>query len=1078
MPRRNDIKKILIIGSGPIIIGQACEFDYSGTQACKALREEGYEIVLVNSNPATIMTDPGMADHTYIEPLTVESVTKIIVKERPDALLPNLGGQTGLNLSSALHKAGILDKYKVKIIGVKADAIERGEDREAFKDTMKKLGIPVPRSEICVSVEEALKVAVNLGYPVVVRPAYTMGGTGGGIAYNNEELIFLTNRGLGASLINQVLIEEAVIGWEELELEVVRDEKNQKITVCFIENIDAMGVHTGDSFCVAPMLTVPAALQKKMQELSYKIVDAIGVIGGTNIQFAHNPKDDRLVAIEINPRTSRSSALASKATGFPIARISTKLAAGLTLDEMPYWKKGTLEKYEPSGEYVVIKFARWAFEKFRQAKDVLGTQMKAVGEVMSIAKTFKESFQKSIRSLEIGRYGLGFAKDFYDLPLEELKLRLASPSSERVFLVYEALRKGMGIDELHSLTHIGEWFINEMKEMVEFEEEMLKSGWQKLSDDNLKKAKEWGFSDKYLAKIFKQKEVDVRIRRKKVVGNARFEPVPVSGINNAAYYYSTYASGKDLAPVSEKKKVLILGGGPNRIGQGIEFDYTCVHAAFALRDEGFDSIMINCNPETVSTDYDTSNKLYFEPLTLEDVLTIWEKNKPEGAIVQFGGQTPLNIAAELEQYGVKILGTSTKSIAFAEDRELFRQKMIELGIRQTEGATAFSLEEAIAIAKRIGYPVMVRPSFVLGGRGMEIIYDEKMLIKYAKEAIQVSPEYPMLIDCFLENALECEVDALCDGKDTFVAAIMEHIEHAGIHSGDSACTIPTRTIKGEHLKTINIWTDKIAKELKVVGLINVQFAICEDKVYILEANPRASRTVPLVSKTIGIPLARIATLLMLGKKISDFPELVHRKIPYVVVKEAVFPFNMFPEVDPVLGPEMRATGEVMGIDRDFGLAFYKSQESAGTKLPTEGNVLVTLTDKAKEELMPVAEKLTQMGFNIFATENTQRFLKAKGIESTFIKKLHEGRPNISDVIKDKKINLIINTPVGRASAYDDSYIRMLAIQYKIPYVTTMSAARATVDGIESTKKKQGEPKSLQEYHLMLKEEEVLITRRA
>ncbi|MGE5197193.1 MAG: carbamoyl-phosphate synthase large subunit [Deltaproteobacteria bacterium] len=1069
MPRRKDIKKVLIIGSGPIIIGQACEFDYSGTQACKALREEGYEIVLVNSNPATIMTDPGMADRTYIEPLTVDSLAKIIARERPDALLPNLGGQTGLNLASALHKAGVLDKYNVKIIGVKADAIERGEDREAFKDTMKKLGIPVPRSQICHSAEEALKVAEGLGYPVVIRPAYTLGGTGGGIAYNTEDLQILANRGLNASLIHQVLIEEAVIGWEELELEVVRDEKNQKITVCFIENIDAMGVHTGDSFCAAPMLTVPQELQKKMQELSYKIVDAIGVVGGTNIQFAHNLKDDRLVAIEINPRTSRSSALASKATGFPIARVSTKLAAGLTLDEIPYWRKGTLDKYEPWGEYVVIKFARWTFEKFRQAKDILGTQMKAVGEVMSIAKTFKEAFQKSIRSLEIGRYGLGFAKDFNNLTLEELKLRLAFPSSERVFLMYEALRKGMSVEELYSLTYIGRWFIEEMKEMVEFEEKMLESGWQKLSDDNLRKAKEWGFSDKYLAKIFKVKELEVRNRRKELMGNARFEPVPVSGVKNAAYYYSTYTPGKDEVAVSDKEKILILGGGPNRIGQGIEFDYTCVHAAFALRDEGLESIMINCNPETVSTDYDTSNKLYFEPLTVEDVLTIWDKEKPAGAIVQFGGQTPLNIAAELEQNGVKILGTSTRSIAFAEDRELFRQKMIELGIRQTEGATAFSLDEAVAIAKRLGYPVMVRPSFVLGGRGMEVIYDEEMLLKYAKEAIQVSPEYPMLIDRFLENAIECEVDALSDGDETFVAAVMEHIEHAGIHSGDSACTIPSRTIKSEHLKIINSWTEKIARELKVVGLINIQFAICEGEVYILEANPRASRTVPLVSKTVGIPLARIATLLMLGKKLSDFPELMHRKLAYVSVKEAVFPFNMFPEVDPVLGPEMRATGEVMGIGQDFGMAFFKAQESAGTKLPTEGSVLVTVTDKAKQELLPIAVKLSQMGFKILATENTHRFLKEKGIVSTFIKKLHEGRPNIADAIKNREIHLIINTPIGRMSVHDDSYIRMLAIQYKIPYVTTMAAARATVDGIESVKGKQSEPRSLQEYHLMLKE---------
>jgi len=1067
MPRRNDIKKVLIIGSGPIIIGQACEFDYSGTQACKALREEGYEIVLVNSNPATIMTDPGMADRTYIEPLTVESLTKIIIKETPDALLPNLGGQTGLNLSSALCKAGVLDKYNVKIIGVKADAIERGEDREIFKDTMKKLGIPVPRSETCLTEDDALRIAKELGYPVVVRPAYTMGGTGGGIAYNEEDLRTLSRRGMNASLIHQILIEEAVIGWEELELEVVRDEKNCLITVCFIENIDAMGVHTGDSFCVAPMLTVPLPLQKKMQDFSYKIVEAIGVVGGTNIQFAHNLKDDRLVVIEINPRTSRSSALASKATGFPIARVSTKLAAGLNMDEIPYWRKGTLDKYEPWGDYVVIKFARWAFEKFRQAKDILGTQMKAVGEVMSIAKNFKEAFQKAIRSLETGRYGLGFAKDFNSLSVEELKARLAYPSSERVFIMYEALRKDASVDELYNLTFIGKPFIKEMQELAKFEEEILSAGWQKLSDENLRKAKSWGFGDKYLAKIFKIKESEVRLRRKKAVGNARFEPVPVSGVKDAAYYYSTYTPGKDLVPVSNKKKILILGGGPNRIGQGIEFDYTCVHAAFALRDEGWETIMINCNPETVSTDYDTSDKLYFEPLTVEDVLTIWEKEKPQGAIVQFGGQTPLNIAAELEENGVKIIGTSTKSIAFAEDRELFRQKMTALGIRQTEGATVLSLEDAIKVAKKIGYPVMVRPSFVLGGRGMEIIYDEAMLIKYAKDAIQVSPDHPMLIDRFLDHALECEVDALSDGSDVFVAAVMEHIEHAGIHSGDSACTIPSRTIKPEHLKTIDEWTKKIAQELKVVGLINIQFAICDDQVYILEANPRASRTVPFVAKVTGIPVARIATLLVLGKKLKDFPELLHRRLPYVAVKEAVFPFNMFPEVDPVLGPEMRATGEVMGIDQDFGLAFYKAQESAGTKLPVEGSVLLTVTDKDKLELVPLAAKLEELGFKIFATVNTQRFLKEKGVKAEAIKKLHEGRPNIADAIKNREINLVINTPIGRMSVHDDSYIRMLAIQYKIPYVTTMSAARATVAGIAAVKGKQSQPKSLQEYHAML-----------
>ena len=1063
MPRRTDIKKVLIIGSGPIIIGQACEFDYSGTQACKALREEGYEIVLVNSNPATIMTDPGTADKTYIEPLTVESLEKIIAKEKPDALLPNLGGQTGLNLASSLHKAGVLKKYGVNIIGVKADAIERGEDRQAFKDTMKQLGISVPQSEICHSVEEAEKIAERLKYPVVIRPAYTLGGTGGGIVYNVEELRTISTRGLAASIIHQVLVEEAVIGWEELELEVVRDEKNQKITVCFIENIDPMGVHTGDSFCVAPMLTVPVALQKRMQELSYKIVDAIGVVGGTNIQFAHNLVDDRLVAIEINPRTSRSSALASKATGFPIARISTKLAAGITMDEIPYWKEGTLEKYAPSGDYVVIKFARWAFEKFPKAKDILGTQMKAVGEVMSIAKNFKEAFQKSIRSLEIGRYGLGGAKDFKTLPLEKLKERLAFPSSERVFLMYEALRKGISVDELYNMTHIGKWFIQQMKELVDFEEKLIKLSWDKLPNELLLEAKELGFADKYLAKLFNVQESQVRKKRLSLGKRARFEPVPVSGVKNAAYYYSTYSQGKDLVPVSSNKKVMILGGGPNRIGQGIEFDYTCVHAAFALRDEGYESIMVNCNPETVSTDYDTSNKLYFEPLTVEDVLAIYEKEKPIGAIVQFGGQTPLNIAQELKENGVNILGTTPESIAFAEDRDLFRKKMIELNILQPEGATVRSLDEALAIARKLGFPLMVRPSFVLGGRGMEVIYDEEMLTKYAKEAIQVSPEYPMLIDRFLDHALETEVDALCDGENTFVAAVMEHIEYAGVHSGDSACVIPSRTIKPEHLKTIEKYTAQIAKELKVVGLINIQFAICDNKVYILEANPRASRTVPLVSKVMGVPIARIATQLILGKKLKDFPELKKSQLPYVGVKEAVFPFNMFPEVDPILGPEMRATGEVMGIADTFGLAFYKAQEAAGSKLPLEGNVLLTVSDKDKPELVSMAKRLKDLGFTIYATLNTNRFLKEKGIPSVEVKKLHEGRPNIADAIKNREIHLIINTPVGKDSKYDDSYIRIMAIQYKIPYITSMAAAHASVEGIEAAKKKADEPKSIQEY---------------
>ena len=1071
MPKRTDLKSILIIGAGPIVIGQACEFDYSGAQACKALREEGYKVILVNSNPATIMTDPGMADRTYIEPLTVDSLEQIIAKERPDALLPNLGGQTGLNLSTSLYKAGILKKYNVQVIGVNLDAIERGEDRIIFKETMQKLGIDMPLSEPCYSVEEAEKIAAKLGYPVVLRPAYTMGGTGGGIAYNVEDLRTIVVRGLAASMVHQVLVEESVLGWEELELEVVRDAKNQMITVCFIENVDPMGVHTGDSFCVAPMLTVKPELQKKLQEYSYRIVEAIGVIGGTNIQFAHDLKTGRVVIIEINPRTSRSSALASKATGFPIARISTKLAAGITMDEIPYWRAGTLEKYEPSGEYVVVKFARWAFEKFPQAKDSLGTQMKAVGEVMSIGKTFKEAFQKAIRSLEISRYGLGGAKDFKTLPLEEITKKLSFPTSERIFLMYEGLRKGMTVEELYEMTHIGRWFIKEMKELVEFEEVIIAQGWSGFTDAQLKQAKEWGFSDRYLAGLLKVSEKDLRERRKAVVSNSRFEAVPVSGVKDAAYYYSTYNNVPDLVPVSPKKKIMILGGGPNRIGQGIEFDYTCVHAAFTLRDAGYESIMINCNPETVSTDYDTSNKLYFEPLTVEDVLAIYEKEKPEGVIVQFGGQTPLNIAQELKNNGVKILGTTPESIHFAEDRERFREKMIKLDILQPESGTARSWEDALTIAHNIGYPLMVRPSYVLGGRGMEVIYDDASLKRYALEAIKVSPEHPMLIDRFLDNAIECEVDALCDGNDTFVAPVMEHIELAGVHSGDSACSIPSRTIKPEHLKVITEHTKAIASELKVVGLINIQFAIYQDKVYILEANPRASRTVPIVAKIVNISLARIATQLMLGKKISDFPELAQKRtFGYFGVKEAVFPFNMFPEVDPLLGPEMRATGEVMGMANSFGLAFYKSQEAVGAKLPMSGNVLVTVTDGNKEALLPIARKLVALGFTLYATEGTHKFLNEKKVESTLSRKIHEVRPNLEDAIKNRELQLIINTPSGKAGQHDDSYIRMLAIQKKIPYMTSMAAALATVEGIAAMAKGHTALKSLQEYHQSIKVE--------
>ena len=896
MAKREDIRKILIIGSGPIIIGQACEFDYSGTQACKALRAEGYDVVLVNSNPATIMTDPGMADHTYIEPLTVDRITAVIEKERPDALLPNLGGQTALNLASKLHEEGILKQYGVEVIGVDLEAIARGEDRIIFKETMDRIGVPVAKSEPVYSVEEAEKVAAELGYPVVLRPAYTMGGTGGGIVYNVEELRQVVPRGLAASLINQVLVEECVLGWEELELEVVRDAKGQKITVCFIENVDPMGVHTGDSFCVAPMLTVPQEVQDKLQDYSYRILDAIGVTGGTNVQFAHNREDNRIIVIEINPRTSRSSALASKATGFPIASVSTKLASGVTMDELPYWRKGSLEKYEPYGDYVVVKFARWAFEKFPKAADKLGTQMKAVGEVMSIGQNFKEAFQKAVRSLEIGRAGLGRVKKLEALSTPELREKITYGNSERFFQIYELLRRGVAVEEIVKLTRITPYFIEQMKELADFDFSLDGQDWDSLSAETLRQAKEMGFSDKYLAQIFGVPEKAVRARRQKDGITATFRIVPVSGVEHAEYYYSTYSGAADEVPVNDKKKIMILGGGPNRIGQGIEFDYTCVHAAFTLRDHGYESIMVNCNPETVSTDFDTANKLYFEPVTVEDVLAIYEKEKPEGVIVQFGGQTPLNIAQALKDAGVKIMGTQPEGIRLAEDREYFRERMIALNIRQPESGTARSLEEAVELGRRIGYPVMVRPSYVLGGRGMEVIYDEENLKRYGVEAIQVSPEYPMLIDRFLDNAIEAEVDALADGTDTFVATVMEHIELAGIHSGDSACAIPPVTIAPKHIRTIEEHAAKIAQDFQVKGILNVQFAICNDEVYIIEANPRASRTVPIVSKVTGISLARYATEIMLGKKLKELG-LKSRACRFIGVKEAVFPFNMFPEVD-------------------------------------------------------------------------------------------------------------------------------------------------------------------------------------
>jgi carbamoyl-phosphate synthase large subunit len=1052
----------MIIGSGPIVIGQACEFDYSGTQACKALRKLGYEIVLVNSNPATIQTDPGMADVTYIEPLNLRTIVEIIEEERPDAILPNLGGQTGLNLSSELARSGALDRYGVKVIGVEIDAITRGEDRLAFKETMSRLGIEMPQSEIAYTVEEAERIAGRLGYPVVIRPAYTLGGTGGGLVYNVEELRAVASRGLSASLVRQVLVEESVLGWEELELEVVRDAKNQMITVCFIENVDAMGVHTGDSYCTAPMLTIDPELQRRLQQYSYAIVEAIRVIGGTNIQFAHDPKTGRVVVIEINPRTSRSSALASKATGFPIALISSMLAAGLTLDEIPYWREGTLDRYTPSGEYVVVKFARWAFEKFADSQDRLGTQMRAVGEVMSIGKTYKEAFQKSIRSLEIGRYGLGFARDFHTKPLDELMTLLAEPSSERQFIMYEALRKGAGVDDLYRVTFIKPWFIEQMKELVSLEEEILHYTGRDLPDALLIRAKKDGFADKYLSTLLGIPEQQVRKQRTALGMVEGWEPVPVSGIENAAYYFSTY-NAPDTVEASSRHKIMVLGGGPNRIGQGIEFDYCCVHAAFALRDEGFESIMINCNPETVSTDYDTSDKLYFEPLTVEDVLSIYEKERPEGVIVQFGGQTPLNLANELAQAGVKIIGTAPDVIDLAEDRDRFRQMMRQLDIPMPESGMASTLEEALRVAGEIGYPLMVRPSYVLGGRGMEVVYDDEMLKHYVAAAADVTPERPILIDKFLSNAIEAEADAIADGIDAFVPAVMEHIELAGIHSGDSACVIPPISIPTRHVDTIYDYTRRIAMELNVVGLMNMQYAIADDTVYVLEANPRASRTVPLVSKVCNIPMARLATQIMLGKKLTELG-IVPKTIPHYGVKEAVFPFNMFPEVDPVLGPEMRSTGEVLGLADSFGLAFFKSQEAAGQRLPTEGTILITVSQRERPAVLGVAQEFHDLGFQIKATEGTHAFLAEHRIPSEHILKMHEGRPNIVDGIMNREIDLIINTPSGRLGKHDDSYIRKAAIKYKVPYITTLAAAMAAAKGIAVYRRGKGRVRSLQLYH--------------
>jgi carbamoyl-phosphate synthase large subunit len=1014
------------------------------------------------------MTDTTTADVTYIEPLNVERLTHIIEKERPDALLPNLGGQSGLNLCLELDKAGVLEKYNVKVIGVQVDAIERGEDRVEFKKTMDSLGIQMARSAVAYTVEEALAVAEDLSYPVVIRPAYTMGGAGGGLVYNVEELKTVVARGLQASMVGQVLVEESILGWDELELEVVRDATGKMITICFIENIDPLGVHTGDSICCAPMITISQELQMELQRQAYKIVDAIQVIGGTNVQFAHDPVSDKIYVIEINPRTSRSSALASKATGFPIALISALLAAGLNLNEIPCGKYETLDKYVPDGEHLVIKFARWAFEKFKGAEDKLGTQMRAVGEVMSVGKTYKEAFQKAIRSLEIGRYGLGNAKDFGSLSKEKLMDMLHIATSERQFVMYEALRKGATVEELHGLTKIKHYFIEQMKELLEEEQALKQFTGQLPPKDILEQAKHNGFSDKYLSQILMVSEESIRKARYEAGIKARWEGIHVSGTEDAKYYYSSYHITEDKEPVSTNKKVMILGGGPNRIGQGIEFDYCCVHAAFALRDLGIETIIVNCNPETVSTDYDTSDKLYFEPLTLEEVLGIYEKEKPLGVIAQFGGQTPLNLAEELKKNGVNILGTTPETIDLAEDRDRFREMMDKLDIPMPEAGMAVNISEALEIANRIGYPVMVRPSYVLGGRGMEIVHDDDSLKVYMKAAVGVTPDRPILIDRFLQNALECEADAISDGNHAFVPAVMEHIELAGIHSGDSACVIPSLNIREDHLNTIKEYTVKIAKEMKVCGLMNMQYAIEDGVVYVLEANPRASRTVPLVSKVCNIQMVRLATQIMVASYTgipSPVADLKESRFTHYGVKEAVFPFNMFHEVDPVLGPEMRSTGEVLGLAQTFGEAFYKAQEATNHSLPLSGTVLISVNDRDKSELVEVARGFAECGFKILATGGTYDMIIENGISADKIHKLGKGRPDIIDAITNGQIDIIVNTPIDKKGADDDSYIRKAAIKGRISYVTTMAAANATIAGIKDIKfSKSTVVLSLQELH--------------
>ena len=1074
MPKREDIRDILVIGSGPIVIGQAAEFDYSGSQACKALREEGYRVVLVNSNPATIMTDPEMADKVYIEPLTASVVARIIKREQPDALLPTLGGQTALNIAVQLSEMGVLEDFGVELIGAKVDAIRKAENRELFKESMRKIGLEVPRSDIASDVSEAIEIADEIGYPVIIRPAFTLGGTGGGIAYNREELREIASRGLKLSMINQILVEEGVIGWKEFELEVMRDLADNVVIICSIENFDPMGVHTGDSITVAPAQTLTDVEYQRMRDAAIKIIREIGVeTGGSNIQFAVHPDNGRMVAIEMNPRVSRSSALASKATGFPIAKIAAKLAIGYTLDEIPNdITKETPASFEPTIDYVVVKIPRFAFDKFPTADPILGSQMKSVGEVMAIGRTFEEALQKALRSLEIGRYGLGCDGKDQEVTREEIIQKLRFPSAERVFYIRYALKNGFSVREIYELTKIDPWFIEKIKNIVEFEEKLKKFSKRhkigEIPSDVLREAKRLGFSDRQIAHIFDCSEREVRKVRKKKGVIAVYKMVDTCAAEFEAktpYYYSTYEEENDALRTA-RKKVMILGAGPNRIGQGIEFDYCCVHAVFSLKDEGYETIMVNCNPETVSTDYDTSDRLYFEPITHEDVMNIYENEKPEGVIVQFGGQTPLNIANDLEESGANILGTSVDSIDIAEDRERFAELLRKLNIPQPKNGIAFSLDEAKQVAEEIGYPVLVRPSYVLGGRAMEIVYDEETLERYILEALDVSPEKPILIDKFLEDAIEVEVDALCDGEDVVIGGIMEHIEEAGVHSGDSACVLPPISLPEEILDRIVDYTRKLALALKVVGLINIQYAIKDNTVYVLEANPRASRTVPFVSKATGIPLAKIAAKLMMGKKLKELGVRERLNLKHVAVKEAVFPFIKLHGVDPVLGPEMKSTGEVMGIDYDFGLAYYKAELAAGMELPLEGTIFVSVRDRDKNlKTAQLVKRFSELGFEILATEGTARFLREHGINARLVFKVSQGRPNVLDAIINREVDLIINTPSGKRGRTEGYKIRRAAVDYGIPYITTIAGATAALRAIEAMRQQEITVKSIQEYHM-------------